>query len=147
MWTEAIAVARSIIPIDVECRWHFRDPIFSGLHHFTDTFDGRSYRDTAHTCYPWHIDGPADRRLTTIVFPRSPTNTMYDVHTAVHEMGHVIDYAYGFSRICTPVSSYAESNRSEAFAEAVTSYLIDGYGDWPLAPDDYEWMAKTLAAA
>lgn len=98
------------------------DPIFVGLHSIEDISDGRSYRDTAHTSYPFHLNGPRSRRLPTIVLP-VPEVPKY----VVHELAHVLDYALGFSHKAVPVSAYAKVNRREAFAEAVTAYLVPGY--------------------
>ncbi len=123
----AIRRATEIVGVSVLVRYLLRDPIFSGLHSVTDD-DGRGYRDTAHCCYPWHIDGPADRRLTTIVLP---TQKAWTIETVVHELGHAFDYHHGFDVTPDPVSSYAETDNLEAFAEAFTSYLIPGYADDP----------------
>ena len=95
------------------------DPVFAGLHDSLDTFDGRSYRDTAHTCYPYHIAGPRDRKRMTIVLPTVP-----DWYTVLHELGHVLDHRLEFSHTAAPVTEYAGANRQEAFAEAFSTWII-----------------------
>ena len=111
------------------------DPVFAGLHSFGDTGDGRSYGDTPHCAYPWHIDGPADRRVTTIVLPQPEPPWVI-----VHELGHALDAAIGFRHSAVPVTAYARTNRLEAFAEAFTAqhYI---YGD----RDAFLTDAPTLA--
>ncbi len=137
-WREPIGRALDIVGHDVPCRWWFRDPIASGLHRFHDAGYGRSYRDTSHVCYPWHIDGHADRRLATVVAIGEPGGTRLDVTDMVHELGHIVDWMTGFSRDCTPVSWYAETNRAEAFAEAFTAHRVDGYHS--IDTDDAAWF-------
>jgi len=102
------------------------DPLFAGLHDYADTDDGRSYRSTAHVAYPWHVLGPRARRRTTVVLP-----TPSSLRTVVHELGHVLDWQLAFSHAAAPVSWYAGTNRCEAMAEAVTSWLIPGYARRP----------------
>jgi len=104
-----------------------RDPLFAGLHDIEDTDDGRSYRTIAHACYPWNISGPASRRQATIVLP---TSADLDVVVVVHELGHILDWATGFSCDVEPVTRYGQTNREEAFAEAVTASLLQDYAPW-----------------
>lgn len=106
------------------------DPVFIGLHDYTDHSDGYSYAETAHCCYPHHLLGPADRRVTTVVLPY-PTVAKYTPPIIVHELGHALDYAIGEQHIAAPVTEYARTNREEAFAEAFTSWA------WP-DPEFYE---------
>lgn len=100
-----------------DVQWWCADPVFTGLHGFDDTDDDRSYRDTAHTCYPWHIQRPANERVVTVVLP-NPESPL----VIVHELGHVLDHRLGFSHDARPVSDYAETDRTEAFAEAWTAW-------------------------
>jgi hypothetical protein len=105
------------------------DPIFAGLHTYANTFDGRSYADTAHCCYPFNQWTLAKtQRRTTIVLPRIP-----NISTVIHEFGHVVDEHFRFEHTAQPVTRYAQSNRYEAFAEAFTAWLLPGY---PAPPDD-----------
>lgn len=101
------------------------DPIFAGYGPGIEaTPDGRSYRDTAHVCYPCHFDGrPASDRVTTVIFPSVP-----HLATVVHELGHALDWSLGRKHIAQPVTAYARTNRDEAFAEALTAWTFrDGY--------------------
>jgi hypothetical protein len=151
-WVEPIRRALEVAPLRVDTDWFTtEDPVFAGIHHYDDTVDGRSHRDTAHTCYPWHIDGPADRRQTTIVLPGNPDVGYIDypagaVGVIVHEIGHVVDYRFGFSRLMTPVSEYAETNRAEAFAEAFTKWLLPEWDGDLLTVDDHEWLDQIVGA-
>lgn len=97
------------------------DPLFAGLHEYETTEDGRSYRATAACLYPFHIRGPADRRVTTIVLP-TPEPAWNGVHTIVHEYAHALDWSLGRDHNCDPVSDYARTNRDEAFACSFTSW-------------------------
>lgn len=97
------------------------DPLFVGLHEDENTDDGRSYRDQAHVCYPHHVKD----RSVTIVMPRGNDQIV----TALHELGHVIDWHAGQRStewpVFTPVTDYAIADRREAFAEAFVAWLYD----------------------
>lgn len=75
------------------------DPVFAGVHSFTTTADGRGFESTAHCCYPYHLAGPADRRVPTVVLPVPPS-----VKTVVHELGHRVHWSIGLDFRCKPVS-------------------------------------------
>ena len=160
-WSEPIRRALDIVPLVPDCEWFLRDPVFAGLHDCVDTGDGRSYRDTAHVIYSEHLHSlPAARRLTTVVIPDTPRDNQYDLDMLVHELGHVVDEMTGFDRDCTPIGSYAEGTRREAFAEAFTVWLIpdyverwnDAYHAWPrqdirltdLDADAHRWFEAIL---
>jgi hypothetical protein len=71
---EAIQAAFNLLPAPTADRLaavHIlcADPILVGFHHTCPSTDDRSYRDTAHVCYPWDIDRPASERVTTVVLP------------------------------------------------------------------------------
>jgi hypothetical protein len=85
------------------------DPIYAGLHSYVDTGDKRSYRNTAHACYPWHT---IDKSLT-VVLPEVETP-----YVIIHELGHILDFFLGFRFNALPVNDYAKTDRGEAFAEA-----------------------------
>lgn len=134
-WREQIDVAHRVIGDGIMARLgHVQyvaglDPVFSGVHPFETTRDGRSYRDTACCCYPWHIIGPRDRRVTTVVLP-SFQDGWRGVKTIVHELGHALDESIGRRETVTPVSTYARTDRDEAFAEAFTRWCwgpLPGY--------------------
>jgi hypothetical protein len=96
------------------------DPIFAGISHYESDriSDGRLWRETAHVCY--HIPG-----LDTIVVPKP-----IPVAMAVHELAHVLDHALDFKIDVAPVDEYASRNRSEAFAEFITTMFVPGYLWW-----------------
>jgi len=143
-WREAIGTGIAVMPIQLDCLWFLRDPVFAGLHSIADIADGRSYRDTGHTLYPWHIEGPADRRLTTVVLPERPEGIQRDIETVIHEAGHVVDWMFGFERVMLPVSSCAETHQMEAFAEAFTEWVLPSSRDSALNPDDELWLVAML---
>lgn len=130
-WREAIGIALDAIGPTMRDRLgHVRfvagvDPVFAGVHAFATTKDGRSYRDTAACCYPFHLLGPADRRVTTIVLPGKARQRPSDAFVIVHELGHALDELTGFEHVAKPVTEYAKTDRYEAFAEAFTSWI------WP----------------
>ena len=72
-------------------------------------------------CYPHHMLGPADRRVTTIVLP----GTAWGPLLIVHEIGHALHETFDFGPHSDPVTDYARTNKHEAFAEAFTSWC------WP----------------
>lgn len=102
------------------------DPVLAGLTLWDYTGDGRSYRDTAHVLYDFHQHHrPADDRPVTVVIPE-----LEPPEVVVHELGHALDHALGFSHEARPVTAYAATNRHEAFAEAFTAWLWPGYVTW-----------------
>ena len=141
-WLPAINSGLTIIPTPLRARIspHFLvgvDPIFAGLHDFTDASYGRSYRDTAHCAYPFHQTTLAvSQRHTTVVLNGDP-----DVGTVVHELGHVVHEALRFDHHARPLNTYAQTNHYEAFAEAFAAWLIPGYwsafGDQDKTTNDY----------
>ena len=105
----------------VECDLLCTDPVFAGLHTFTEMSHQRSYRTVAHACYPEHT---SDRRLT-VVMPMAERRRV-----AIHELGHILHWnlqrlAGGWDRLphFEPVSDYAASDDWEAFAEAFTAWF------------------------
>lgn len=104
------------------------DPLRAGLHKVTDTLDGRSYRSTPHTCYPWHTRD----KSVVIVLPVEES-----VDTIIHELGHVAHFTLGLDDFGSePVTEYATRNHREAFAEAFTTRFFWGYGDEEIAAKD-----------
>lgn len=117
-------IARRFATVRIVCGV---DPVFAGLTNIETATDGRSYRDTAHVCYPVHLaHRPADDRPITIMFPDVPHPA-----TVVHELGHALDWQLGRTHPAQPVSAYARTNRDEAFAEAFTAWCFRAgyYGD------------------
>lgn len=109
------------------------DPVFIGLHDTEQASYGRSYRETAHVCWPMHLDArPLAERVTTVVLPapREPW-------VIIHELGHALDEAIGFDHHDPdPVTWYAETDTSEAFAEAFTAWLCPDEPRYADAPRD-----------
>lgn len=122
------------------------DPVFAGLHDYDDMDDDRSYRRTAHCCYPFHLTRPASDRVTTVMIP---TLRDADPKVVVHELGHALDWRIGRKHMAQPTTWYAETNRMEAFAEAFSTLLIDGYGDSDVLQQDKATLAlfETLASS
>lgn len=117
------------------------DPLYVGLHDYQQTFDGRSYRDTAHVAYVCNQGRlPLDRRHTTVVLPQP-----VEPRTIVHELGHVLDEVLGFEHIAKPVTAYAENDRYEAFAEAFSAWLCPEYQQWSEVMDALRADRATLA--
>lgn len=110
------------------------DPLFAGLHDIEDADDGRSYRNTAHACYPYHQASslPASDRKATVILPESSA-WAWTVPVILHEIGHIIHYTWDFEDFDLPVvSEYAATNWCEKFAEAFTAYYLPpewGYRD------------------
>lgn len=110
------------------------DPLFAGLHGYTDASYGRSYTDTMHVAYPHHQTGLAKaHRRTTVVIPNQPKELR--VEHVVHELGHVLHETLAWEHVAEPVTWYAEGNWCEAFAEAFTSWLVPGYAKRPADRD------------
>lgn len=119
IYSQAIEAAFGLLPIRIAERLryvHFftgTDPVYAGLHNYEAIGDRRSYRNTAHVCYPWNaIKGHG---CTTIVLPQ-----LEDAHpyVVIHELGHCLDELLDFGHTALPVSDYVKANRLEAFAEA-----------------------------
>jgi hypothetical protein len=134
-WREQIAAAQEVIGPHIMQRLnHVQivagiDPVFAGIHNYEQTANGRSYRKTACCCYPTHMLGPLERRVTTIILP-TPDTGWNAVKTIVHEYGHALDQHIGLAHDCDPVTAYAHTDRQEAFAEAFTSWVwgsLPGY--------------------
>lgn len=94
------------------------DPIFAGLHSHIDISDGRSYRSTPHVVYSSYITRHKSEKQTTVVLP-----VVTEPWVVIHELGHVLDELLGFEHIAKPVTRYAETNQTEAFAEAFTAWI------------------------
>jgi hypothetical protein len=115
-----------------ECR-----PQFVGLHDYPDT------QDVPHTMGDEHDEWfgrPRSQWATTIVLPPECLDWL-GPHTIVHELGHALDRLDGRTWIASPVSSYAETNRAEAFAEAFVAWVLADQGGaylrrltWPKVP-------------
>lgn len=97
------------------------DPLLAGLHRYETASYSRSFRNTAHVAYPWNQELPSGDQVVTVVLPE-----VVDLHSAVHELGHVVDYWTGFSHKAEPVSWYAKTDRYEAFAEAFAYRALRG---------------------
>jgi hypothetical protein len=140
-WRSALEAVRAILGpfswlID-ETRWVCgADPLFIGLHRFATITDGRSYRDTAHACYPHHLDG-ASAPTVVLPLPVAPA-------VIVHELGHVLDWRIGAAHTAHPIDAYAALNRREAFAEAFRVHL-DAPLPWTVG-DHHTAHRDTVAA-
>lgn len=121
------------------------DPVFAGISKYDITADGRSYRDTWHVLYPRHqLLVRCDRR-TTIVMPtfKCDDGTSKGVASVIHELGHVLDEVCDFKHQACAVSSHAETNRREAFAESFAAWMLPGYLPWGI--DDLLADKRTIA--
>jgi hypothetical protein len=124
-YREAIAQARSVIPdpiLDRVAEVGFLcgvDPVFAGLHRWTEaTFDGIGtvrYAETAHY----------DPASATVVLP-----TYVSPAVVVHELGHALDFLTEPGLDPAPVTSYAATNRREAFAEAFLGWVLPEAVPW-----------------
>jgi hypothetical protein len=118
-YAEAIRYSLNLLPCWLKKRLQSvqfftgTDPLFAGLHNYKDTKDSRSYRNTAHVCYPWNAINPKEQ--TTIVLPTPADAKPYVI---IHEIGHCVDEVLGFQYDALPINDYAKSNRYEAFAES-----------------------------
>jgi hypothetical protein len=104
------------------------DPVFADLHQHEETFDGRSYRGTAHVAYEHNqMHRPRAARVDTVVLP-TPEHPI-DV---IHELGHILHGRLKFRWLAAePVSAYAKSDPYEAFAEAFTAWCQPHYATRP----------------
>ena len=124
----AIVAGQALVPERIAERLHYHiftgaDPIWAGLHSFEDASYGRSYRSMMHAVYPYHQRSVTrSKRVPTLVMPEPETPDRI-----VHEIGHFLDEVLGFAHGAAPVSSYAATERSEAFAEAFTAWVVPGY--------------------
>lgn len=103
------------------------DPVFAGIHHFTESDTGWAYRDIAHCVQDFHQEHrPRSDRGTKVVLP---TNRLYrwdawhGVRVVIHELGHVLHERVDESFIAEPVTEYARTNHHEAFAEAFDAWV------------------------
>ncbi len=113
------------------------NPAFSGLHHWENTTDGRSYLKTCHVVWPFHqLHLPVTRRKTTMVLFSANLGDSREeqIGTVCHELGHVLDQRFvsydgqfrWFNRpIFEPLDEYAASDETEAFAAAFVAWLND----------------------
>lgn len=122
----AEALASALFRLPPAIRWlgqrvdlFTADPIFTGLHSWEETGDGRFYRQTTHVLFEEHSP---DQR-TTLVFPAEDPS----LATMVHELAHALDDQLGV-RLKVPVTTlYAERNHFEAFAEWVCVWTCEEY--------------------
>lgn len=124
-YSEMIGRALYVLPDNLRARLRHvnfltgTDPIYAGLHHYTQTAAGDSYLDVFSTAFRCHTSD----RSTTIILPYV-NNPVY----VFHELGHALDETLGWSHTAAPVSEYAKTDRTEAFAEAFTAWQY-WYGD------------------
>ena len=132
-WREHITIAYSAIPDGILHRLqHVQfvlgvDPLFAGLHSYPSNGDA-PLSDTAHCAFPFHLNGPADRRVTPAIMPRQYRSQWATAHTLVHELGHALHETIGFDHDAVPVTKCATTNRVEAFAESFTAWCWPGNG-------------------
>lgn len=101
------------------------NPIAAGLHGYRATGDGRGYEATGHCVWLQHqLALPADRRRTTIVLP-TPAVATYRI--ILHELGHVLHEHTAYHDEVVPITTYAQTNHFEAFAEAFSAWLWPAY--------------------
>lgn len=119
------------------------DPVFAGLHSYAFALDGRSYKETAHCCWSWHVKRPVSERVTTVVLPVLPRRAV-----VIHELAHALHETIDFEHDAAPVTEYAKVDRYEAFAEAFTAWRLYDYGDEDVLAADKATLAlfNTLQA-
>lgn len=93
------------------------NPAFVGLHYY-ESSNGYSLATTCHAVFPVHSSDSQPR----VVLPRMYANDM--VAVAVHEIGHLFDFATGFTLEAPETTLYSETNRLERIAEAFETILI-----------------------
>ena len=125
-YSEAIAFAFELLDEPIAERLRYinfltgSDPIFVGLHNcqiMPHEKDRRSYRNTAHVCFPWNALNPRTT-ITTVVLPTLADANPYII---IHELGHCLDEILGFEHIAIPINDYAKTDRLEAFAAAFSA--------------------------
>jgi hypothetical protein len=99
------------------------DPAFVGLHHYDKT-GAASYARTCHAVFPWHSSDGEPR----VVLPTIYKKNMVEV--AIHEVGHLFDFATGFSLEAPETTWYSKTNRLERIAEAFETILMPPSGKW-----------------
>ena len=135
LYSELIGAGFDLIPPKIRNRLQYThfftgtDPVYAGLFDYTDTDDGRSYRDCWCVAEPFHLKVQSP---TTIIMPYNNPNYPLMLRPAmvVHELGHVLDELLGFDYLATPVTRYGATNRFEAFAEAFTYWLFPAFGEY-----------------
>lgn len=144
-YADTISKALSCIPeriidlvhVDFLCG---NDPVFVGLHSFTDAgrYAGRewSFAECAHFHDPSLL---GIRERPTIVLPR----LQHWPAEVIHEVGHALHAVLGRRHEAIPCSTYAAENRWEAYAEAFTAWC--GWqtedGQWDRADADRATVA------
>lgn len=141
--SEALGAVQSLLTPRLDALWHSTDlfvgadPVFAGLHTYSDIVDGRSYTDTSHVVYPYH----------QLHLHRSWRNTTMVLRAAVspfvvaHEFGHVVHQLSGWA-LTTPTSRYGRTNFYEAFAENFTAWLFG----WRECVWDEDWALMEAIA-
>lgn len=122
---EPIGHALSLLPSGIAYRLsHVRwvagvDPVYAGLTPLADTACGRSYRSTAHVCWPYHLTHrPKVEQVTTVMLPVAE-----EPWVIVHELGHALHEMIDYEHVAAPVTSYAERDVWEAFAESFAAWV------------------------
>lgn len=155
---EVVQAALDMLPGELprmlsHVHYFFGDPIFAGLHAYGNVdpsvIDQEvSYRDVAHFCDPEMLFRlPKSRRHPTMILPSHFLTTYADpVHSIVHELGHALHSLIEHTWVVGQhVTSYAEVNDWEAFAEFFVTWIVPfgSYGERRLWVDP-EAMAYDL---
>lgn len=93
------------------------NPSFVGLHYVEETY-GYSLASTCHTCFPWHTSDKEPRVVLPRIYARADM-----VGVVIHEVGHLFDFATGFTLEAPETTQYSQTNRLERVAEAFETLL------------------------
>lgn len=132
---ERVRIALELFPPNLKASLEsvdlfFGDPLFCGLHHNNNIAGKRrngtpfTYKECLHYTQVHNQSHlAAYRRAPTVVVPPAVD---FDTWDLCHEFGHVIDQRLSLpseSLAVAPITRYAATNPSEAFAEAVAALV------------------------
>lgn len=119
---------------------HYHSMAELGADHPATQNPGFTYETLAHACY----QSVTPDGVQTLVYPQLARYSD-PVGTILHEFGHLLDEATGFSCAVPTSTPYSRTNREERFAEGFRLLCRPLTGEWRLWAETEESLAPLRA--